>query len=507
MLKILIVRFSSLGDVILTTPLVHNLKQQLPDSKIFFAVKKKYAGILEQNPFIDQIIALENEESIFSLIKRIRREKIDILIDLHQTLRSWILSLLSQIPKVVRYKKAFFSRRLYVFKKMKSSELKNHTVQRYLNVLKDLGLDPKIMEPEIFTQNSSNLRTPDLKILVIQTAFLGDAVLTTPLLKVLKQKFPLSKITLLCTPEIKELFAENNSIDTILSMDKRGVDRSLLSIFRWAKKLKGQFDIALLPHRSFKSALITALAKIPKRIGFKNSEGKIFLTDLVPFDWNTHDAERNLKLLEVLGITSKQTELEVPVKNDLIYFKQFLQEHKIKEETLLIGMNPGSVWKTKRWLPEYFAEVADQLTKEWNCKVIIFGSHKDLETANSVISQMKAPAINLCGKTDLKELVILISHCSLFITNDSGPMHIASATHVPLVAIFGPTTRELGFFPLGNKSIVVELDLPCRPCSLHGGKKCPLGHFKCMKDLTPQLVLKECGKILSQKIFKNSLNE
>lgn len=501
MLKILVVRFSSLGDVILTTPVVHNLKNQLPDSKIFFAVKKKYAGVLEQDPNIDQIIALDENESFFSFIKRVRKEDIDILIDLHQTLRSWLLSRLSGIPRVVRYKKAFFSRRLYVSRRVKSLELNRHTVHRYLDVLECLGLESKMIEPKIFTQKTtSNIKIPYLKILVVQTAFLGDAVLTTPLLKILKQKFPLAKITLLCTPEIKELFTDNSSLDQLLVMDKRGKDRSLLSVFRWAKKLKGEFDIAILPHRSFKSALITALARIPKRIGFKNSQGNFFLTDLVPFDWSTHDSERNLKLLEVLGITSKQTDLEVPLKNDSIYFKQFLEEHQIKEGTILVGINPGSVWKTKRWLPEYFAQVADHLTEEWKCRVLIFGSKQNAESANSVVSQMKLPALNLCGKTDLKNLIFLISRCSLFITNDSGPMHLASATHVPLVAIFGPTTRELGFFPLGEKSVVVELNLPCRPCSLHGGEKCPLGHFKCMRDLTPETVLKECRKLLHENI-------
>ncbi|MBI3012912.1 MAG: glycosyltransferase family 9 protein, partial [Elusimicrobia bacterium] len=177
-------------------------------------------------------------------------------------------------------------------------------------------------------------------------------------------------------------------------------------------------------------------------------------------------------------------------------FKQFCDSHHIPEGKMLIGMNPGSMWKTKRWLPEYFAQVADTLQKERNCQIILFGSDQDKTAVRSVCSFMKSPVINLCGKTDLKTLTSLISRCSLFITNDSGPMHLASAAGVPLVAIFGPTTRELGFFPLGDKSVVVELELPCRPCSLHGGDRCPLKHFKCMRDLRPEVVLRQCRLFL-----------
>jgi heptosyltransferase II len=143
--------------------------------------------------------------------------------------------------------------------------------------------------------------------------------------------------------------------------------------------------------------------------------------------------------------------------------------------------------------------VADKLIDEWKCKILLFGSEKDSSSVNQVVASMRNEAINLCGKTNIKTLSFLISKCHLFITNDSGPMHLASASQIPLVAIFGPTTRELGFFPLGAKSIVVEIDLPCRPCSLHGGEKCPLGHFKCMKEISAEMVLEPARKFLFDK--------
>jgi heptosyltransferase-2 len=238
------------------------------------------------------------------------------------------------------------------------------------------------------------------------------------------------------------------------------------------------------------------LAQIPKRVGFNISQGKWFLTDTVSFDWKTHDVERNLKLLEVMGIKEFKPEVELPLKNSSFDFDAFLKEHGISANATLVGINPGSVWATKRWVPEYFAKVADNLTKEQNCKVLIFGTAKDADAVNGVVGVMKEKAVNLCGKTNLKELTTLISKCKLFVTNDSGSMHIACACQVPVVAIFGPTTRELGFFPYGEKSKVVEVDLKCRPCTLHGGNVCPLGHFKCMKDVTPEMVIEECKGFL-----------
>ncbi|OGR87384.1 MAG: lipopolysaccharide heptosyltransferase II [Elusimicrobia bacterium RIFCSPLOWO2_01_FULL_60_11] len=332
-----------------------------------------------------------------------------------------------------------------------------------------------------------------MNILIIQTAFLGDAVLTTPIPSALKKAFPSCKVSLLCTPETRDVFTENKDLDEVLVMDKKGKDRSFASLWRWGKDLRGRYDIAVIPHRSFRSAFLAVLAGIPKRVGFANSQGRMFLTDLVDFDWKMHDAERNLRLLEALGIRGGVPAVLVNSSAD---WKVLASAHGLKENVPWVGMNPGSVWATKRWLPEGFAAVADALIREMKCQVILFGSEKDRPSVEAAASLMKETPVNLCGKTDLKSLAALIARCEIFITNDSGPMHLASAAGVPVAAIFGPTTRELGFFPYGPKSKVVELDMSCRPCSLHGGPVCPLGHFKCMKDLTPEMVLAACRGLL-----------
>jgi heptosyltransferase-2 len=443
-------------------------------------------------------LALKDGESLFSFILDVRRGGFDVLIDLHNNLRSNLVCLFSGVPQIIRYRKAAWERRLFVKRRISSPELKRSTIDRYLDTLKDLGMEPQFFAPEIHAGKSPGSALKSLKILIIQTAYLGDAVLTTPMFEALRTVYPSSRISLLCIPEIKDIFSGNRSLDEILVMDKRGKEGGLFSLLGWGKKLKGQFDVALIPHRSFRSSFLAWLAGIPKRVGFDNSQGRIFLTDRVHFNWKTHDAERNMKLLEVLGVRDAAPEMVVPLEGSTESLDKILGSYGIRKGSILVGMNPGSVWNTKKWLPEGFARVADALIAEWDCEVLLFGSARDSGSVGEVTRRMKRRAVDLCGKTDLKGLAALISRCSLFVTNDSGPMHLATAAGVPVVAIFGPTTRELGFFPYGRKSVVVEVDLPCRPCTLHGGDLCPLDHFRCMKEVTPDMVLKPCRDFLSQ---------
>lgn len=491
--KILVIRFSSLGDVVLTTPVYRNLKKALPDSQVFSAVKEEYAGVLEGNHSIDGILRLGKGESIFNFLSRVRAMKFDVLVDLHDNLRSNFISLFSGIPRRIKVRKNVFERRIFVQSKIRRPGLETHNIERYVEAIRPLAPEAAVLPPEVFPSNSS---AAGLKILIIQTAFLGDAVLTTPILAALKKALPSCIVSLLCAPETRDVFTENENLDEILVMDKKGKDRSWSALWRWGKSLRGKYDIAVIPHRSFRSALLAALAGIPKRVGFANSQGRMFLTDMVAFDWKTHDAERNLRLLEALGIRGGVPSVQVNSSAD---WKALASAHGLKENVSWVGMNPGSVWATKRWLPESFAAVADTLIREMKCQVILFGSGKDRPAVEAVAAGMKETPVNLCGKTDIKVLAALIARCRLFVTNDSGPMHLAGAARVPVVAVFGPTTRELGFFPYGPKSIVVELNLPCRPCSLHGGHECPLGHFKCMKDISPEIVLKACRDFLAKE--------
>jgi len=490
-MKILVIRFSSLGDVVLTLPVFRALRQAYPNAHLVALTKDAYADALRASPDINECLTLAKGETLPSIIKRIRECRFDAILDLHGNLRSRLISVLSKTPRVVRYTKAVFARRLFVGWRVSSAELERHTLDRYLDAAKKL----KITLPSSFSAGSGRESIhftdgQEPSILVIQTAFLGDAVLTAPLLGALHERFPKSRIDVLATPEIADVFRQHPAVSSTLIFDKRGKEHALAARWSLARALaKNHYAVAIIPHRSLTSALIARIAGIPRRIGFNTSQGKWLLTDVVPFQWGTHDVDRNLALLAPLG--SASSAVQWGFKADPEAQKKVdarLLQAGVSPGTRLVGINAGSVWATKRWLPEGFAAVADRLMNEPQTRVLFIGGPKDRPAVDAIMQKMQNQPLNWAGETELKELIAAIGRCTVFLTNDSGPMHIAVAANIPTVAIFGPTTKELGFFPYGPGHTVIERDLDCRPCGLHGADQCPLGHFKCMKEITADMV-------------------
>ncbi|HAX61309.1 MAG TPA: lipopolysaccharide heptosyltransferase II [Elusimicrobia bacterium] len=330
-----------------------------------------------------------------------------------------------------------------------------------------------------------------MKILIIQTAFLGDVVLTIPLIQAAK-KYPKAHLSVLCIPSTKNILEGHPAIDEFIVFDKKNSEKSFFSLLKFAKKIREKrFDVALIPHPSFKSGLISYLANIPERIGFSNSAGKFFFTDKVFFDKNKHQLERYLDLLKYFGVEVGEEKTEIHIDGKDEKFADAL----LPKDKIIFGINPGSVWATKRWIVEKYAELSDKISKELAGQIVIFGGPDDIEIANSVEKNMKQSAINIAGKTTLKQLAASIKRCRVFITNDSGPMHIAAAMNIPVVAIFGPTVKEFGFYPYTKRSIVIEKNLPCRPCGKHGPNKCPQKHFNCMNKITVDEVFSTVKKL------------
>jgi heptosyltransferase-2 len=347
------------------------------------------------------------------------------------------------------------------------------------------------------------------KILVVQTAFIGDVLLTTPLLKAVRQLFPYTTISVLVRPPSQSLLKNNPDVDEILIYDKRGSDRGIKAFFRVVKELrKSNFNLALSPHRSLRTALLLWMAGIPKRIGFKTGLGQYLYHHRVPFRSYKHDIERNLSLLAPLTLTPKifSTEMVLPVtQEDQAAATQLLEKAGVDlKRKPLIGISPGSIWPTKRWIPEKFSELIPQLIENYRGTVLLLGSGEDVNLCKKISSQCRFRSeehrrclINLAGQTTLSDLAAIIDRCDLFITNDSGPMHIASARKIPTVAIFGSTVPSQGYAPLHKKAVVVEKTLPCRPCGEHGRKKCPQEHFLCMQAITVEEVLEAAERLLS----------
>jgi len=337
-------------------------------------------------------------------------------------------------------------------------------------------------------------------VLILQTSFLGDTVLTLPLIDELKRRFPIKKLSVLCLPLSRELLQDHPAIDEIIVDDKKKADRGIAGVGRKAAALKAKnFTLAITPHKSLRSALLLFLAGIPTRIGFRESRGWFLYQGLARRDPARHDVERNLSILQALGVNVEECQrtIEFPVPATI----QDAVDHKlagfgITDGKLNIGINPGSVWPTKRWSPAGFAELIQMLRQKFDCQVLLFGGSGDNTVVDEVQNRCGRAAINLVGHIGLRELAAAISRCAVFVTNDSGPMHIAVARKVPVVAVFCATTPALGFYPYSNDAIVVEKKLACRPCASHGGRRCPLGTEDCIRQVGAETVLLAVEKLL-----------
>jgi heptosyltransferase-2 len=494
--KILVIRLSSLGDVVLTGPVYKNLKAHWPDARVCVLVKPQFAAVLEGHPGVDEVIPFVG---LGDALGKIRAGGFTHLLDLHGNLRSRFIRVLSGVPNQSVYRKDAFARRLFVAFGRPSPSLQRHTVDRYLEALSAWNV-PVGAERELSPADWGGAKGDAAgakNVLVLQTSFLGDSLLTVPLLRRLKESLPGARVSVLTLPKNAGVFRNSPWVDEVLLDDKRGEHGGFLGPWMISAELKRRgFDLAVIPHRSFRSALIARLAGIPRRVGFAASAGRLLLTDAVPFTWLTHDLERNLALVRPLGGDSRTVKGEaryiVPSPPSPALAAR-LAAAGIAPDARLAGVHPGAAWATKRWLAERFAELCRRLKSDGLTPVLI-GGPGDAALADGIARA--SGAADLTGRTDLEELKSLMGRLSLFVTNDSGPMHLAAAAGVPVVAIFGATTRELGFFPYGSGHRVVEADLSCRPCGLHGARSCPEGHFLCMRLLSVDRVHQVCREAL-----------
>jgi len=333
------------------------------------------------------------------------------------------------------------------------------------------------------------------KILVLQTAFLGDVVLTLPLVQLLHRRFPNADIDFVATPKGAEVLRHHPAIHSIIEYDKRGSERGLRGIFSLASKLKQvRYEVALVPHRSLRSALIVALSRIPLRVGFDTSMGSIFFTKRITYKKASHEIERNLTLLKVFGIDHREKEYPslYPSQQDASAVDTFLAENGVHANDTIVAIAPGSVWNTKRWLPERFGEVVRKL-RSAGLKVILVGGKEDATLCADIAgSSEKKEVIVAAGSFTILQSAELLRRCAAIVTNDTAPMHLAVAMRTPVVALFGPTVPAFGFAPYGERDVVLQTEgLPCRPCSIHGGDRCPIGTFDCMKRIDAKLVFEK----------------
>lgn len=331
-----------------------------------------------------------------------------------------------------------------------------------------------------------NIRT----ILVRSTNWLGDAVMTTPAMRAIRESFPGARITVLANPVVAPLFEHHGAVDEILVYDRKGAHAGVGGRLRMAAELRQRrFDLAILLQNAIDAAFITWLARIPRRMGYRTDGRGLFLTHGVPVEEGTrrlHHVEYYLAMLDRFSIATKDRRLSLattPAEDAAMAAR--LREEGIGEGELLLGINPGASYgSAKRWYPERFAAVADCLADRWGAKVVITGGPGEAGIAADIAAAMKSPSLVMAGRTTVREMMALIGRCGFFVTNDSGPMHIAAAFGVPLVAVFGPTDHT-NTSPWTDRAAIVRSETDCAPCLK---RECPTDH-RCMMAVTVEMVV------------------
>lgn len=342
------------------------------------------------------------------------------------------------------------------------------------------------------------------KILIRGVNWIGDAVMTIPAIRALRRAYPESKISLLVKPSVSPIFERDPNINEIIAYEERF--SGIFGKLRLAIKLRrGRFSNAILLQNAFDAALIAFLAGIPERIGYNRDKRGFLLTKPIHFnsdDRKMHHIDYYLNLIKALGI-------EIEYTNPWIYLS--IDERLSAREKLsalkkpILGINPGATYgSSKRWLSDRFAQIAAWFIEETNGSIVIFGgsnevfiadeieylikrhitgNRRETDFSNADISLTGHPLLlNIAGKTSLRELISLISECDVFVSNDSGPMHIAYAVGTPVVAIFGSTDPDLTG-PVGDSNIVLKTNISCSPCF---ERTCNENNMLCMHTITSE---------------------
>lgn len=351
-------------------------------------------------------------------------------------------------------------------------------------------------------------------ILVIQTAFLGDLLLSVPLLKRIKSKYPQKKILLLCRNQYGSFFKNLDLCDDYFEVS---VNKNEIKSF-YEKFKDFNFDIIISPHKSFRTNFLVAKLRAKIKIGFKNFYNFLFLHQRIRFNHNWPDAIRQISLLknldsdlniELVKIANQKSPFtkipnwaDMRISYNYNVSKTVINKFKIPEKPYVV-ISPGSVWPTKRWTTDGYSLVADNYIQK-NYNIVIVGSPDEVDVCENLYEKIrsKSNVLNLAGKTTIAELASIIGNAKILITNDNGSMHMASLMGTPCVAIFGPTTLELGYQPWSIHALTCELDLKCRPCGKHGSKKCPLGTHDCMLKLDATKVIATAEELVNSSILQ-----
>ena len=327
-----------------------------------------------------------------------------------------------------------------------------------------------------------------MKVLIVQTAFPGDVILTTPLIRTVALSTN-TPVSVLVRPETADILKNNPHVGEIITYNKKNTEKGLFPLLALAKKLRKKgFQQALIPHRSMRSALLVRLSGIKDRIGFDKAAGSFLYTQQVHYRNDLHETERNLEISTAAGYTASDCMPEIfPDNHDKRIVQDIINNFQGKNGKKIIALAPGSIWPTKRWPSEHYSKLASMLLRRNDTTVVLIGGESDRELCDT-ISKNNTGILNTAGHLSLRQSAFLLSLASALISNDSAPVHLASAVGTRTIALFGPTVPAFGFGPLAEGSLVLEKELPCRPCGIHGPRRCRKSHFSCLRTISPEEV-------------------
>jgi len=336
------------------------------------------------------------------------------------------------------------------------------------------------------------------KILIRGTNWIGDAVMTLPAIAAIRKTFPRAQITILVKPWVADVFRFCPDVDDVLLYERPGRHAGPAGLLRLAMEIRQKgFDTAILLQNAIEAAILATLASIPQRAGY-NSDGRGFLlthgVKRTQAARSLHQVDYYLEMVRALGCRTAGREAALNVGTDEKRLADaLLAQHGLEDSRLLIGMAPGASYgPAKKWYPERFALVADRLIDAYQAGVMLFGSRADTESITRVQQHARHPLCSLAGTTDLREAMALMTRCRLFISNDSGLMHLAGALGIPVVAIFGSTNPKTTS-PPGQHNIIIHEAVACSPCLK---PVCPTD-FRCMDLILADDVYDAAGRLLT----------
>lgn len=340
------------------------------------------------------------------------------------------------------------------------------------------------------------------KILIVRLDRIGDVVLSTPVIKALRDAYPNAHIAMMVRPYARDIVEGNPFLNEVIVYDKDGAHRGIAGNLRFAGELRDKgFDIAIILHPTNRAHIVASLAGIPERVGYGKKTG-FLLTRKIPHTKQfgmKHEIDYALDVLRYIGIEPKDRALYMPINGDSERkVEKMLGENGVKSSDLLVAVNPGASCASKRWGIKNFADVANSLVEKYGARVAIVSGNIDKRFGDELASLIRKGAINLSGKTSIGDIASLLKRCKLFISNDSGPVHIGCAVGTPVIAIFGRSDRGLSperWGPSGKRDVVLHKMVGCEICYAHN---CRSG-FKCLDSITASEVLDAAGKILKNE--------